>query len=68
MSVRQFGIFPRNGSLFFSNFWHNGIQLEYLKTHRADFPGKLIFAQIWAKSAKNDPKKGFFGFFKNFCH
>ena len=29
-------------------------------------PGKLIFAKIWAKRAQNSPKKGFFGFLKNF--
>ena len=32
------------------------------------FPGKFIFAQIWAKRAQNGPKIGFFGFFETFCH
>ena len=27
------------------------------------FPGKLIFAQIWANRAQNDPQLGFFNFF-----
>ena len=51
LSLRQFGVFLRNGSLVFSDFWRDGI-----------FLGKLIFAQIWAKRAKNGPKLGFFRF------
>ena len=30
------------------------------------FPGKFIYAQIWAKSALNGPKIVFFYFLKNF--
>ena len=32
----------------------------------AIFTGKLIFAQIWAKSAQYGPKMSFLGFLKNF--
>ena len=32
------------------------------------FSGKLISAQIWAKSAQNGPKIGFFRFFEKCCH
>ena len=32
------------------------------------FPGKFIFAQIWAKKVQNSPKIEFFGFFEKFCH
>ena len=31
LSIRQFGIFLRNGLLLFSHFWRDGKQLEYLK-------------------------------------
>ena len=41
--------FPQEWQISFSDFWHNGKRLEYLKTIRALFPGKFIFAQIWAK-------------------
>ena len=56
LSVRQFSIFPRNGSLVFSDFLHNGKLLEYLKADIALFPGKFFFDQIWAKRAQNVPK------------
>ena len=32
------------------------------------FPGKFIFAQVWAKMVQNGPKIGFFGYFEQFCH
>ena len=35
--VGQFSVFLRNGSIVFSDFWHDGRQLEYLKTYRAVF-------------------------------
>ena len=38
LSVCQFGIFLRNGSLVFPNFLHDARYLEYLKTDRALFP------------------------------
>ena len=52
-SIHQFSFFLRNGILVFSDFWHNGNKLEYSIT-KTDFffPGKFIFAQIWAKKAK----------------
>ena len=37
--------FLRNGSLGFSDFWHNGRLFEYWKTDRALFPGKFVFGQ-----------------------
>ena len=42
--------------------------MEYSKTDRASFPGKFIFAQIWAKSLiwPHGPKIGFLDFWKNF--
>ena len=36
------------------------------KMTEAIFTGKLIFAQIWAKSAQYGPKMRFLGFLKNF--
>ena len=36
------------------------------KPARPFFPGKFIFAQIWAKRTHNDPKIIFLGFLKNF--
>ena len=36
------------------------------KLTKPSFPGKFIFAQIWAKRAQNDSKIGFFYFLKNF--
>ena len=59
LSVCQFSIFLRNGSLAFSDFQNNGINLEYLKTDRALFSRKIPFAQIWAKRTLNSPKTGF---------
>ena len=52
LSVCQFDIFFRNGSLFFSDILKN--ILENIKTYF--FPGKLIFAQIWASSSQMTPK------------
>ena len=41
--------------------------IEILKTARAFFPGKFIFAQIWAEAAPNDLKIEFFRFCETFC-
>ena len=32
------------------------------------FPGKSIFAQIWAKMVQNGPQNRVFGYFEQFCH
>ena len=61
LSVCQFDIFFRNGSLVFSDILKN--ILENIKTYF--FPGKLIFAQIWASSSQMTPKQGFF---EKSCH
>ena len=51
-------------SLVSSDFLHDGRYLEYLKTGRGFFlPRKFIFAQIWAKRAKNGSKIYFFWIF-----
>ena len=42
LSIRQFGILLRNGSLIFSELHDDG-KLEYLKTHRARFCRKIHF-------------------------
>ena len=66
--MRQFGIFLRNASLVFSNFLHDSRSLEYLKTDRALFPAKFIFARPnLGKKGPRYPKIGFFGFFEKFC-
>ena len=57
----------RNGSLGFSDFWHNGRLFEHWKTDIALFPGKLIFGPNLGKSAQNGPFIRFFGFFEKFC-
>ena len=46
-------LFPQEWHISFFWFWHNGNKLEYSIT-KTDFffPGKFIFAQIWAKKAK----------------
>ena len=68
LSVCQFGIFLRNGSLvFFCFFFHMVDNWKISKMTEAIFTGKLIFAQIWAKSAQYGPKMSF-GFFEKFCH
>lgn len=41
LSVRQFDIFLRNGTLVCSDFWQDGRSLEYLKTDRAHFSRKI---------------------------
>ena len=38
--------------------------MEYLKLTKCFFPGKFIFAQIWAKSAQIGLKIGFYGIFE----
>ena len=62
MSIRQFDIFLRNGSLVFSDFWYVGRQMEYLKTDSSLFPRKI------PKRTQNGPKMGFLDFLKNFFH
>ena len=66
LSIHQFGIFLRIGSLVFSDILDDGREMEYLKTEPF-FPGKFMLAQIWTKRAQNGPKIGFFGFFEKFC-
>ena len=76
LSVRQFSIFLRNGSLVFSDFLHDGRSLEYLKTYC--LKTEPFFPQIWTKMT---PKWVFWIFWKmltlvfleiiwkeNYCH
>ena len=69
LSVHQFGIFLRNGSLVFSDFLHNGRQLKYLLTLKLTKPffrGKIIIAKFGEKGSKIPPI--FFQFFETFYH
>ena len=61
LSVRQYGIFLRNWSLGFPYLLVTSLLAEHF------FPGKFIFAQIWAKKIQNGLKIGLFGFEK-FCY
>ena len=68
--VRRFMSFhPSVNSAFFlgrqinfSDFWHGGKYLEYLKTDRAFFPEKFLFAQILAKMATWPQNRAFWSF------
>ena len=76
LSVRQFSIFLRNGSLVFSDFLHDGRSLEYLKTYC--LKTEPFSPRIWTKMT---PKWVFRVFWKmltlvfleiiwkeNYCH
>ena len=60
-SVRQFGIFLRDGSLVFTDSWHDGKYLEYLKTDRALFSRKIY---VYPNLGKKCPKQGSLVFWK----
>ena len=67
LSVRQFVIFFRNGSIVFSDFWHDVRWLEYLKTGCSwYFTTNPIFAkiQVLELSAKILSANQIAGFFK----
>ena len=62
--------FLRNGSLGFSDFWHNGryIRIRILKNWQSPFfLGKIIFGSNLGKRTQNGPRIGFLGFFEKFC-
>ena len=64
----QFGFFFMNGSLVFSDFWHDGRQSEYLKTSSLFFQENLFFPKFGRKGSKMYPKYRVFclHFLKNF--
>ena len=71
--IKWFLVYPsdsflRNDSLGFSDFWQNGRSVEYWKTDRAVFSGKIHFWSRFGKKTQNGPKIRFFGFFEKFCH
>ena len=66
-SVRQFGIFLRNGLLVIADLCTIVDNWNIWKLMEPFFPGKFIFAQIWAKRVQNGPKLKCFGFFEKFC-
>ena len=57
LSVCQFSIFLRNGSLVFSHFLDDDRKLEYLKTDRVLFSRKIHFlCKLGQKGTKMVPK------------
>ena len=68
LSVQQFGIFLRNGSLIFLIFGTMVDNWNIQKLTEPFFLGKFIFAQIWAKNLQNGPIIKILGFFEKFCH
>ena len=62
LSIYQFGIFLRNGSLVFSDFWQDGRYLAYLKTDRALFSNKIYFCPKLGKKGPKQPQNQFFLF------
>ena len=64
--VGQFCIFLRNGLLVFSDFWHGGRWLEYIKTHRAFCCRKIQFYANLGKKGSKWPQIAFLDFLKNF--
>ena len=62
-SVRQFGVFFRNGSLFSSDLLHDCRQLEYWKIDRAFFSRKIHFCPNFDKKGLKRAHNSFFWIF-----
>ena len=60
LQVYQFGVFLRNGSIVFSDFWHNCKYLEYLKPDRALLSRKIHFCPNLGKKGPKCPQKRVF--------
>ena len=69
LSVQQFSIFLRNGSLVFFWFLAQSWIIKILKNWQSPFFQENSFLpKFGQKGAQNGPQKEFFGLFEKFCY